>query len=59
VAVADSGEEGDEHVVGHVLLSASRLDTPTRLVDVLVLSDTFWALDRVELCEREVAPEPD
>jgi putative acetyltransferase len=28
----------DDQVVGHVLLSASRLDTPRRLVDVLVLS---------------------
>jgi putative acetyltransferase len=28
----------DDRVVGHVLLSASRLDAPPRLVDVLVLS---------------------
>lgn len=28
----------DDQVVGHVLLSASRLDTPRRIVDVLVLS---------------------
>jgi putative acetyltransferase len=28
----------DDQVVGHVLLSASRLDAPPRLVDVLVLS---------------------
>jgi putative acetyltransferase len=40
---AEGDEDGDggadgEHVVGHVLLSASRLDAPTRLVDVLVLS---------------------
>jgi putative acetyltransferase len=28
----------DDQVVGHVLLSASRVDAPSRLVDVLVLS---------------------
>lgn len=31
-------EAADGRVVGHVLLSASRLDSPERLVDVLVLS---------------------
>ncbi|HWG25464.1 N-acetyltransferase [Actinospica sp.] len=31
-------EAADGRVVGHVLLSASRLDAPERLVDVLVLS---------------------
>lgn len=33
--VAEDSEEG---IVGHVLLSASRLDAPSRLVDVYVLS---------------------
>jgi len=35
---AAAGTGADGRVVGHVLLSASRLDAPSRLVDVLVLS---------------------
>lgn len=35
---AETPESGPGRVVGHVLLSASRLDAPERLVDVLVLS---------------------
>jgi len=37
-ADADEAAGPDGRVVGHVLLSASRLDAPSRLVDVLVLS---------------------
>ena len=31
-------EDSDGNIIGHVLLSASRLDAPSRLVDVFVLS---------------------
>ncbi len=42
VAVSDD----DEHVVGHVQLSRSWLDAPTRLLDVLVLSPLAVVPDR-------------